>query len=77
MIDYLGVDNFIDSGQTEGEFEESEPAYRWKVITESQDIDNLYRVKITVSWVERKRPYSISVDTMLNGTGMLVETETE
>lgn len=77
MIDYLGVDNFINSGQTEGEFEESESAYRWKVVTESQPIDNLYLVRINVSWVERKRPYSISVDTRLNGTGMLVETETE
>ena len=75
MIDYVGVDSFIESGQMEGEFEEFEPGYRWEVVTESQAIDNLYLVNITVSWVERNRPYSISVDTMLNGTGMLVEIE--
>ena len=72
MIDYVGVEEFIELGQMEGEFE---PGYRWEVVTESQGIDNLYLVNITVSWVERKRPYSISVNTMLNGTGMLVEIE--
>jgi len=75
MIDYVGVDSFIESGQMEGEFEEFEPGYHWEVITDYQAIDNLYLVNITVSWVEHNRPYSISVDTMLNGTGMLVEIE--
>ena len=75
MIDYVGVEEFIELGQMEGDFEESEPGYRWEVVTESQDVDNLYLVNITVSWVERKRPYTISVDTMLNGTGMFVDTE--
>ena len=74
-IDYIGVENFIESGQMEGDIENFEPGYHWKVVTESQGIDNLYLVNITVSWVERKRLYSISVDTMLNGTGMLVEIE--
>lgn len=75
MIDYVGVEEFIELGQMEGEFEEPEPGYHWEVVTESQAVDNLYLVNITVSWVERKRPYSISVDTMLNGTGMFVDTE--
>ncbi len=75
MIDYVGVEEFIELGQMEGDFEEPEPGYRWEVVTESQDVDNLYLVNITVSWVERKRPYTISVDTMLNGTGMFVDTE--
>ena len=75
MIDYVGVEEFIELGQMEGEIEEFEPGYHWKVVTETQAIDNLYLVNITVSWVERKRPCSISVDTMLNGTGMFVETE--
>lgn len=71
MIDYVGVENFIESGQMEGDIEEFEPGYRWEVVTESQGIDNLYLVNITVSWVERNRPYSVSVDTMLNGIGVL------
>lgn len=69
-IDYIGVENFIESGQMEGQFEGFEPEYRWQAVTEYQDIDSLYQVNITVNWVERNRPYSVSVDTMLNGTGM-------
>jgi prepilin-type N-terminal cleavage/methylation domain-containing protein len=70
-IDYIGVENFIELGQTEGEFLGFEREYRWRAVTEYQGIDNLYRVNITVSWVERNRPYSVSVDTMLNGLGVL------
>jgi type II secretory pathway pseudopilin PulG len=77
LIDYMGIDQFIEQGQVEGVFEEFEPGYRWEVSTQYQDIDNLYLVRITVSWVERNRPYSISVETMLNGMGMLIGTFTE
>jgi len=75
MIDYVGVEEFIELGQMEGEIEEFEPGYHWEVVTDYQAIDNLYLVNITVSWVEHNRPYTISVDTMLNGTGMFVDTE--
>jgi len=70
LIDYMGIDQFIDQGQMEGTFEEIEPGYHWQVVTEYQDIDNLYLVNITVSWVEHNRTYSISVDTMLDGTSV-------
>ena len=66
LIDYVGVDGFIEKGQAEGMFENVEPTYRWKVSTEYQEIDNLYLVRVTVSWIERNRPYSVMVDTMLN-----------
>ena len=75
VIDSIGIEQFIESGQTEGVFEEIEPAYYWKVETALLDIDDLYRVRLTVSWIERNRPYSISVDTRFNGTGQLVLTE--
>jgi len=74
-IDYIGVEEFIESGQMEGDVEDFEPGYRWEAATEYQEIDNLYLVNITVSWAERNRPYSISVETMLNGTGESIETE--
>ncbi|MHC4616717.1 MAG: type IV pilus modification PilV family protein [Planctomycetota bacterium] len=70
MIDYVGIEEFVELGQTEGEFEEFERGYRWKAVTEARAIDNLYKVTVTVSWIERNRPYSVSVDTMLNGRGM-------
>ena len=77
MIDYIGIDEFIDIGQLAGEFEGYEPAYRWEVVTEYQDIDSLYLVTITVSWVDGNRPYSISADTMLDGVSVYLEVELE
>lgn len=71
IIDYIGIENFIESQMTEGEFDQLEPKYRWEVQTEPLDTDNLYRVTVIISWNNQKRLYSISVDTMLNGTGML------
>jgi len=76
-IDYIGVSNFVESGRREGVVERFEPGYRWEVKTEYEGIDNLYKVNVTVSWVERNRFYNVSVDTMLNGTGMLTETGEE
>jgi len=75
MIDYVGIEEFTELGQMEGELEEFEPGYYWRVVTEPQGIDNLYQVSITVRWVERNRQHSISVDTMLNGKGMLIGIE--
>ena len=76
LIDYFGIENFVESGQTEGQFEDFE-GYHWTAAATSQGVGNLYLVNVTVGWVHRNRPYSVSVDTMLNGTGMFAETETE
>jgi prepilin-type N-terminal cleavage/methylation domain-containing protein len=76
MIDYIGIDEFIDIGQMEGNFPEY-PDYHWEVVTEYQDIDSLYLVTITVSWADGNRPYSISVDTMLDGVSVYLEIEVE
>ncbi len=74
MIDYIGIDQFIKLDQTEGIKEDSDPQYHWQVSTEYQDIDNLYLVTVTVTWIERKRPYSLSAQTMLDGTGSAATT---
>jgi prepilin-type N-terminal cleavage/methylation domain-containing protein len=76
MIDFMGIDEFIDLGHMEGVFEGYED-YRWEVTTEYQDIDSLYLVTITVSWVDGNRPYSITVDTMLDGVSVYIEVELE
>ena len=75
LIDYVGIDEFIELGQMEGYFQEYEPGYYWEVATEYQDIDSLYLVTITVSWVENNHPYHLSVETMFDGISLLVETE--
>lgn len=76
LLDYVGIDDFIELGQAEGVVEDFEPGYHWAVSTEYQGIDSLYLVTITVTWSERNRPYSISVQTMLNGESMYVDTGT-
>ena len=77
IVDYVGVEDFIRAGIMQGMFEEFEPQYFWEVETESMDIDNLYMVRVTVSWLEYNRRYSVSVDTRINGVGELVELEQE
>jgi hypothetical protein len=50
------------------------------VATEYQGTDDLYSVAITVTWLEGLRPYSVTVQTMLDGstggTGTLSTTTT-
>jgi len=67
LIDYVGIDQFVEMGQLEGEFPDLEPGYQWEVTSEYQDIDSLYLIRITVTWLERNRPYSLTVETMLDG----------
>lgn len=72
QIDVMGITEFIESGQTEGVEEVLEPGYRWEVTTSYQDTDNVYLVSVTVSWLEGKRPYEITVQTMLNGASLVM-----
>ena len=76
LIDFAGIDEFIEAGQMEGLFEEFDPGYRWEVTTEYEGTDSLYLVTITVSWMEGKRPYSMTVQTMLNGASLVLDTGT-
>ncbi len=76
LIDYIGIDQFIQTGQMEGIVEELEPGYQWSVTTEYQNVDNLYLVGITVSWLEGRRPYRVTAQTMLDGTGAVTDTST-
>jgi type II secretory pathway pseudopilin PulG len=77
LLDYIGIDEFIELGQAEGVVEDFEPGYQWEASTEYLGIDSLYLVTITVTWIERNRPYSISAQTRLNGVTTYVEVETE
>ena len=72
MIDHMGVAAFIQSGQTEGDFGELAPGYRWRVVTRYLEVDQLYQVTIAVIWVDRSRPKQLVVVTRLNDTGGLL-----
>jgi Tfp pilus assembly protein PilV len=67
LMDYIGIDAFVESGQTEGVFQEVEPGYHWEITTEYQGIDSLYLVTITVTWMDRNRPHKVAMQTMLDG----------
>jgi prepilin-type N-terminal cleavage/methylation domain-containing protein len=77
LIDYIGIDSIVKMGQLEGEYEEAGYMYNWNINTEYQEIDGLYLVTLTISWVDRNHPYSISIDTMLNGETLSEESSTE
>ena len=68
LIDYVGIDAFIEAGEFEGVSEDLGYTFQWEVQTQYLEIDSLYSVKITVVWAEGRRPYSITVETMFNGT---------
>ena len=76
LIDYAGIDEFIEMGQLEGEFSDLEPGYHWQVSTVYQDIDSLYLVTITVTWMERNRPHRLTVETRLDGISAYANTGT-
>jgi prepilin-type N-terminal cleavage/methylation domain-containing protein len=67
MIDYLGIDAFIESGESQGQSGDYGYAFSWEVQTEYQEIDSLYLVRVIVSWIEGQRPYSVTIDTMFDG----------
>ncbi|MHC4507885.1 MAG: type IV pilus modification PilV family protein [Planctomycetota bacterium] len=68
LAEYVGVDSIVETGVLEGDSDESGYSYHWEIETEYQEIDNLYLLTATVTWVEANRPYSLSIDTMFNGT---------
>ena len=67
LIDYIGIDAFVEAGESEGQSDDFGYSFTWYVETEYQEIDSLYAVKITVRWAEGRSPYSITVDKMLDG----------
>lgn len=75
MIDYVGVEDFIEMGQMEGEFEADQIKYTWQANVEELEIDNLYQVTVVVRWKQNSRQHSFLVCTRLNGKGSSVLTE--
>ncbi len=74
LIEYAGIDSIVETGTLDGDSEELGYLYHWEVVTEYQEIDNLYLVTITVGWVEANRPYTLTVETMFDGTTQTQET---
>ncbi len=80
MIDFMGIDAFIESGETTGLFEGEggeDPTHYWNVQATPMDKDYLYSVNIIVGWGEGSRMREISLTTMFNGQGLTEEMEAE
>ena len=75
LIDCMGIDAFVESGQTQGEFGDMAPDYSWTLFTESLGIDSLYEVTLTVTWPDRGGVKSLSATTRLNGQSVLVTSD--
>jgi prepilin-type N-terminal cleavage/methylation domain-containing protein len=73
LIEYVGIDSVVETGGLDGDVEEAGDSYHWDIALEYQEIDSLYLVTITVTWVEANRPYSLVVDTMFDGTTLTTE----
>ncbi len=80
LIDFMGIDAFIESGETTGLFEDEgqeNPTHYWDVELTEMENDYLYSVNIIVGWDEGSRPRTVSLTTMFNGQGLTEEMEAE
>ena len=90
MISSVGIDQFLEADQFEGQIggEESSQAgsgaaisqtatHYWSAEVQEGEIDSIYEVTLTISWGPANRPRNISVTTRFNGQGLLEEEETE
>jgi len=74
LMDYIGIDNFLKAGKTEGKTEYVGMSFDWQVVTELQTT-GLYLVTVKISWLEGRKTYSVAVQTMLKSTEELTEIE--
>lgn len=80
MIDYMGIDAFVELGETTGLFDSEdgeEPTHYWDVEVTPVDFDYLYSVNIIVGWGGGSRLHEISLTTMFNGQGLTEQIEAE
>lgn len=74
LIDYIGVEQFIEAGQLEGRFgdeEDSGTVYHWSSDITEGEADNIYQVDMVVYWTAGLRGGQVSAATVFNGTGGL------
>lgn len=73
MIDYMGINEFLELRQMSGEFEvegDKGVVYKWQAAVEEGDLDNVYVVSLSISWGVSGRGGRVSVSTVLNGQGV-------
>ena len=80
MIDYLGVEEFLQLGQLSGTVGGEDGLigqYQWQVQAEEGNIEGLYVISIAVQWGPENSKDTITAITMLNGTPAEYEEDAE
>ena len=80
MIDYVGVDEFLQMGRFEGTLGgEDSPMgeYQWKAAVEAGSYTGSYNVAMVISWGPESHPQQISAMTILMGTAATQEEESQ
>lgn len=79
QIEATGVTQFLQQGQLQGDFGDLAPGVQWQVTHEFLDIDQLYQVTVTITWMEpgHGRGRSYTVETMLNGSHNLLPDQSD
>jgi len=79
MIDYMGVDEFLESGETSGICEGDNPdaVHYWQAAVIEDEIPGLYTVDIVVSWQDGPRLRQVTARTMLTGAPPIEEEPAE
>jgi len=88
IISQMGIDQFLEEDRMEGELKQEsafqaqlgeetdqESTHYWRAEVLEGEADNLYEVKMCISWGPQNRPRSIYASTRFNGRGEFEETE--
>ena len=67
LIDYMGIDKFLEQGITNGKIERPQGEYYWDVEVTSEYLDNLYEITLTIRWLDGKKNHSVCGSTRFNG----------
>ncbi|MBN1126379.1 MAG: hypothetical protein JXA82_15345 [Sedimentisphaerales bacterium] len=71
MIDYVGIDSFVELGQLEGTLGSGDSPlgeYQWQAALQEGDYIGLYEVTMVISWGSERHKKAISASTMFLGS---------
>ena len=72
VIDYIGIDDFLKAGKTQGQIAYVGMSFNWQVACELKTT-GLYLVTVEISWLEGSKTYNVVVQTMMKTTSNLTE----
>ena len=73
LLESIGIDSILENNQTEGKVARENIEFYWNADTEEQDLSQLHRITLTVSWQQKEKNHFISASTFLNGKPLTEE----